>query len=301
MATEVLDINGDGKLQWIDITNPDQAELDSVSSRFDINRYIVKDCLDPDHLPKHEELKNATFFILRVFSGNPKQHLDNLHKLTTKIAIFFSDSFLITIHRLEQPFVEEIRKEELENGQNTTINNLITRILRYGLKSFEQPALILSEEIDNYETTVLLKHTKPTLLQGLYYIKRKASACKKVLLLTADLVNYLKSTDENYSSLQDVRDLYLKLLHLYDQVLEDVNNLLNTYLSLTTQKTNEVMKILTIFSVFFMPLTFIVGVYGMNFRHLPELNYKWGYPAVLLLMAVITIVIYSWFRRKKWL
>ncbi len=76
---------------------------------------------------------------------------------------------------------------------------------------------------------------------------------------------------------------------------------MNIYISFSSQKTNEVMKILTIFSVFFMPITFIVGIYGMNFDYMPELSKRWGYPIVLLIMAVVTVIIYQWFKRKKWL
>jgi magnesium transporter len=101
--------------------------------------------------------------------------------------------------------------------------------------------------------------------------------------------------------LQDLKDLHVKLITTYDQILEDIYNLLNIYISLSAQKTNEVMKVLTIFSVFFMPLTFIVGIYGMNFKHMPELELTWAYPTVLLSMAVLAVAIYFWFKRKHWL
>ena len=292
--------NGTPK-EWTDITNPDNDELDEIASKYHINRHVVRDCLDPNHLPKHENLKECTFFITRLVSGNIKTHLDSIHELTTKIAIFFNEDYVITVHRLEQPFVDEINEAEIEKGAGSCTANLVARIVWYVLQTFEQPAMILGEQIESYESTVLLKHTKPALLQGLYYIKRKASTCKKVLLLTDDLITFLKTTDADKSLVQDIRDMYTKLITLYDQVLDDVNNLLNTYLSLTTQKTNEVMKILTIFSVFFMPLTFIVGVYGMNFRYMPELTMKYGYPAVMIFMLMLVGVIFFWFKKKKWL
>jgi magnesium transporter len=82
---------------------------------------------------------------------------------------------------------------------------------------------------------------------------------------------------------------------------ENTNHLLNIYFNISSQRTNETMRVLTIFSVFFMPLTFIVGIYGMNFHNMPELSWQYGYPATIAAMAIVTIVIYSWFRRKKWL
>ena len=101
--------------------------------------------------------------------------------------------------------------------------------------------------------------------------------------------------------MQDVRDQHLKISTMYAQILDDVNNLMNLYMSFSAQKTNDVMKVLTIFSVFFMPITFIAGLYGMNFQHMPELSLHWGYPAVIVAMIVITVGIYIWFRRKHWL
>jgi magnesium transporter len=86
-----------------------------------------------------------------------------------------------------------------------------------------------------------------------------------------------------------------------DDLHENIHQLLNIYISLASQKTNEVMRILTVFSAFFLPLTFIAGVYGMNFHWMPELHQKYGYPAVIILMALVTLIIFQWFKRKNWL
>ncbi len=103
------------------------------------------------------------------------------------------------------------------------------------------------------------------------------------------------------ASMQDVKDLYTKLMVLYDQALEEVGSLQSIFISISSQKTNEVMKTLTIFSMFFLPLTFIVGIYGMNFKYMPELDYWWAYPACLGLMVLIALAIYLWFKHKKWM
>jgi magnesium transporter len=300
MPINTIDIRNGKDRKWIDVIKPTDDELETIAKEYHISRPIVIDCLDPDHLPKHEQLKNFTFIILRLFNGNVKAHLDSIQDITTKVAIFFNDDFLITVHRLEQPFFETIKKETYGDEAFTNAD-IVARIVRFSLASFERPAVVLGEQIENYEATVLLKHTKSALLQGLYYLKRKSSSCKKILLLTDDLVHFLKTTEADHSLVQDIQDLYTKLLLLYDQILDDLTNLLNIYLSLTAQKTNQVMKILTVFSVFFMPLTFIVGIYGMNFKYMPELYYRWSYPIVWLIMIAITVVIFFWFKKKKWL
>ena len=114
-------------------------------------------------------------------------------------------------------------------------------------------------------------------------------------------INHILVKPGEEAHLQDVRDQHLKMQTLYGLILEEVNNLLNLSMSFAAQRTNDVMRVLTLFSVFFMPLTFIVGIYGMNFEFMPELRSKWGYPAVLAIMAIIALLIFFWFRRKKWL
>ena len=139
------------------------------------------------------------------------------------------------------------------------------------------------------------------LLKDLYLIRRKASVCLKLLMLTKEIINKIPYANNDAAVLQDVKDLHLKLITLFEQAHEDSTHLLDIYLSLSSRNSNEVMKVLTIFSVFLMPPTFIVGLYGMNFDIMPELHYEWGYPIVIVVIITITIVIYFWFKRKRWL
>jgi magnesium transporter len=145
------------------------------------------------------------------------------------------------------------------------------------------------------------RNTSNDHLEALYLIKREAALAHKVLMLMQEPINHISPRESEEPLVQDVKDQHLKMRTLYGQVLDEVNNLVNLFMSLSSQKTNDVMKVLTIFSVFFMPLTFIAGIYGMNFEFMPELRQKWGYPAVMLLMGIVTAFIYFWFRRKKWL
>jgi magnesium transporter len=117
--------------------------------------------------------------------------------------------------------------------------------------------------------------------------------------MTGGIAQSIQAKDK--IALNDMRDMHVQLLSVYAQNLEDVNNLLHFYMSISSQKTNEVMRILTVFSAFFLPLTFLVGVYGMNFKYMSELDYIHGYKLTWLFMILITIFIFQWFWRKKWL
>lgn len=300
MAIETCKLR-DTEIVWTDITNPTKEELEEVSKMYDLNPYTLMDSLDPDHLPKYEEHNNTHFFIVRILQHS-KEHEETIHELTSKIAVFYNEKFIITIHRASQPIMQEIREHCIKLGKVKSAAGMAVRVIWETLHSYELPVFKLSDEVDYYESKVFLKKNIPAdMIEGIYYLKRKAGLCKKLLLLTKEVLNSVKVDDSDKPALQDVRDLQVKLLTLYDQVYEDTNNLLNIYLSLSARKTNDVMKILTIFSVFFMPLTFIAGIYGMNFKFMPELTMKYGYPVTLLAMGIIVIVIFVWFRRKHWL
>jgi magnesium transporter len=125
---------------------------------------------------------------------------------------------------------------------------------------------------------------------------------RRMLSHTLDAVQKLVPASEPTAPLyQDIRE-NAQSVHAYaDELLEEVNSLLSIQLALASHRTNEVVRVLTVFSVFFLPLTFIVGIYGMNFEFMPELNERWGYPGVLAAMGLVTLVIYTWFRRRGWL
>ncbi|MFQ6599820.1 CorA family divalent cation transporter [Flavobacterium sp. C3NV] len=286
---------------WIDAVDPTSEELSAISTKYNLNSYALMDCLDPDHLPKFEEHNNTHFIIIRVVNDN-KEKLQTVQTLSCKIAIFYNESFIITVHRTAQPLISVIKETYVDTGRVKSSTGIAIHIVRDALHSFEQPAINLSNEIDGYESKLFLKKNIPTdMIEAIYYLKNRAGLYKKLLLLSNEVVNSIRAEGEEAPALRDVHDLHTKLLMLNDQVQEDAKELLNIYLSLSARKTNEVMKVLTVFSVFFMPLTFIAGIYGMNFKFMPELNYYWAYPITMIVMVLVSLIIFLWFKRKKWL
>ena len=286
-------------VKWIDITEPTAQEMETVSQEYHLHSQLVRDCMQPDHLPKYDSVDDVDFLILRYFSHVFEKKMATIQELTNKIAIFYTKNFLITIHKEPIQFLTNIQRKHVEPQKCSGPEEVVIKILWQALETFDDPANRLSEQVDFFENQILLKTVTNEQIEALYYIKRQASISNKILMLMAEPINHIRFKED--PALQDVKDQQLKMVTLYNQTLEDVNNLMNLYMSFSAQKTNDVMKVLTIFSVFFMPLTFVVGIYGMNFEYMPELSKKWGYPAVLILMVIITIVIYGWFKKKKWL
>jgi magnesium transporter len=288
-------------VQWIDVLDPTQQEMDELAANYHLNSFTVRDCLQPEHLPKYEFVDNVHFLILRFYAHSIQGHVSTIQELTNKIAIFYSEQFIITIHKAEAPFLEVIRKRQVSAGRCDTATSLLSKVVWSALESFDDPAGRLSEQVDFYESQVMIKKTGEDYSDKLFYIKREASLAHKVLMLMLEPINHIFVHPGEEVELQNVRDQHLKMQTLYSQVLDDVTNLMSMFMSHQAQRTNDVVKVLTLFSVFFMPLTFIVGIYGMNFEFMPELRQKWGYPGVLLLMAFVSLGIYFYFRRRGWL
>lgn len=299
MAIRIIEIP-EQDLKWIDLQNPTPDEQLSIANQYELDLYTLSDSMEPNHLPKFEELPGMNFFIVRIRTKNT-QKIVNIQQISSKIAFFYNDQFLITIHKGKIPFIDEIIEKHIDTKRLKTINSILIRILREVLMTYENSLMQISEELNEFEANILLKDIPPHSLQHLFYLKNRAHLSRRMLVLTDDVLDSIQVKKHEKSALQDLRDLHTKLLVLYDQILEEISSLQNIYISISAQKTNEVMKTLTIFSMFFLPLTFLVGIYGMNFHYMPELQYPWAYPAFLGLMVLVAVAIYWWFKRKKWM
>lgn len=289
-----------GNKQWIDISAPDAAGMQSLSEQFRLNPHIVADCMQPEHLPKYDLVDGVNFLIIRFYAVARGQKASTIQDLTDKIAIFYTSDFLLTIHKAEVPYIEDLYQKRFPGGCSS-IDEIVARLIWECLETYDEPAEYLSDRIDVHESRVILRNADHGQMEALYHIKRRASLAHKVLMLMQEPIAHLRMASKDDPALQDVKDQHLKMLTLYTQIMDDANNLMNLYMSFSEQRSNEVMKVLTIFSAFFLPLTFIAGIYGMNFHFMPELSKPWGYPAALGLMLVVTIGIFIWFKRKKWM
>lgn len=291
----------DSEIVWTDLCEPTDEEILQVSTQYKLNTYTLTDSQDPDHLPKYEEHNDIHFLIVRMVHEDVGTE-QNVHSLSSKIAIFYNDAFIITIHRRAEKLLEQIRQNDIDTAKINTTTGIAIRIIKETLHTYDAPARELSDDIDYFESKLFLKKNFPAdLIKAIYFLKTKSGIYRKLLLLTNEVVSSVRAEGEDRPAIRDVRDLHTKLLTIYEQIQDEATSVLNIYLSLSARKTNDVMKILTIFSVFFMPLTFIVGIYGMNFEFMPELNHPYGYPMAMAAMIFVSIVIFIWFKRKHWL
>jgi len=297
--TEIANLKENG-FEWIDLVNPDADELLKLADKYKLHPALVNDCMQPDHLPKYERMQDYAFIIFRIHIDNDLPEADSIQELTNKIAVFVSDKFIITIHRRKQVLFDGLLDQMRAKGCKNS-RELLNLLILACLNTYEKPLNKISKSVDYFEEIVFLRPKKVPLLKGLYYIKRKIDLMRSMLILSFEIIDSIDSAAEGNVNTRDTRDQYVKLQNMFDALSENIHQLLNIYFSASSQRTNDTMRVLTIFSVFFMPLTFIVGIYGMNFNYMPELGWKLGYPGVMGLMAIVTFLIFIWFKRKRWL
>lgn len=278
---------------WIDIEHPNKPDLEKIAKEYNLNHHLIKDSLERGHLPKYEKYNNIDFYIFRAYTSDINLQIDEVEDMTNKIAFFKIQDKLITIHR---SYFKFLHTEEVEN---TTMQELFLKIISSMVETYKKPTIDIGLKISDIEKTIFLKDHRNILLEELYYIKSKSRILRKVLHITQAVVDQIPNKDDHSSLYQDIRDQLLQHATVIDESVENANQLMTTYLSISEQKNNEVVRLLTIFSAFFLPLTFIVGVYGMNFDFMPELKWRLGYPFAITLMLVIVLVIFIWFRKRK--
>ncbi|MBN8216388.1 MAG: hypothetical protein J0L75_07075 [Spirochaetes bacterium] len=325
MVRTLLEIErGDGQTpwRWIDVYQPTPEEIVALVQDHELHETSVQDCLDPGHLPKFEIVDDLTFFIVRFDTAvqEGEEESFTVGGMTNKIATFIGPRGLITIHRMGSRIIQDVSpvwKQRLAvraNGHPMPFSpelaafRISLDLIKAAVQSFEKPVKKAQVEVEILEESIFSDsgpqlQTQKVLLD-LYTLKRRCKVYSRMLHLLRNLLIRIEGPasaagEEKAPFVQDLAESCDRLLLLADEGLDTANQLLNYHLSLSTHRTNEVVRVLTVFSAFFMPLTFIVGLYGMNFRHMPELEWHWGYPLVLAMMVAVTVGIFAYFRRKK--
>lgn len=302
MRTDVFK-GAQGGLRWVDVVGPSRAELLALAEEFGLHATSVADCLDPEHLPKHERIGEATFLILRAYDEASDQEAGDLHAMTRKVAIFYRADLVLTIHRKDQPVLVGVR-ERYQGGEaaEPTLTGVVSELVLAAINSYERPLEAMEASLDAFEVEVFdPKNSRPS-FRRIHFLKRRVALIKRVLWQTITATQKLVPPAERAQPyFQDLRESAEAMHFWADQLLEEAHNLVNVQLAMATHRTNEVMRVLTVFAAFFFPLTFIAGVYGMNFAVMPELTWPLGYPIVLAVMGGVSLATFFWFRRRGWI
>lgn len=287
--------------EWVDVESPTAEDLKFLHERYEINNLLLEDTIDPNHLPKYEEDGSVKFFLLRESTELERKNLNTISDISTKIAIFMLDKTIITIHRMKTKSISETKKRLQTTQEDVNPQKIALMIAILIMKSFDDESISLLETMDNIENEIFLKNTNHTSqIRRLYKLKRKSGLNSRVLVISTDAIDKFKLLNLQDSEIVDLKDKHKDVVADFDHLNIQITNLISMFLALSDQKANQVMKVLAIYSVYFLPITFIAGVYGMNFDNMPELHHKYGYYITVGAMATVVISTFIYVRKKQW-
>lgn len=288
--------------EWIDVEAPTAEDLIFLHERYKINQLLLEDTIDPNHLPKYEQDNDVKFFLMRENTELERAHLNTISDISTKLGIFLIGKVIITIHRMKNRSIYELKKEILlPENQDINSERIALSLALKVMKSFDDESQNLMETMDNIENEIFLKNTNsPNQIRRLYKLKRKSGLNARILNISADWIDKFKTLELGEAQITDLKDKHKDVIADFEHLNSQVTNLISMYLAMSDQRANQVMKVLAIYSMYFFPITFIAGIYGMNFENMPELRQPLGYFITLGVMAFIALLTFIYVRKKRW-
>jgi magnesium transporter len=292
-----------GETLWVDVTGlADVGAIESIGAAFGLHRLTLEDIINTHQRPKVDTFDHYVFIVMKMLD-----HSDA--GLTEQMSIIVGKDYLVTFQERPGDCFEQTRARLRRVGSqlrgegpdrlahaliDAVIDNFFPLLENYG------------EIIEDLEDQVV-SSPEPAHVERLHSIKRDLLEIRRSVWPTRELVNMLIRDEHpliHESTRVYLRDCYdhtIQLMDIVETYREIASGLLDVYLSSMSARMNEIMKVLTIIATIFIPLSFFAGLWGMNFKYMPELDEVWGYPAALTLMVSIAAGLLLYFRRKGWL
>ncbi|MFH0810127.1 MAG: magnesium/cobalt transporter CorA [Pseudomonadota bacterium] len=291
---------------WIDVEGLGApAVIDRIGARFNIHPLLLEDIRSLRQRPKIDDFDDYLFVILKTLS--PARSGKGVR--TSQTSLVIGPHYLVSFQAEGADLFEPVR-QRIRNGKSR-LRAAGTDYLAYALMDtiIDEYFLVLEqigEDIDSLEEHLITNPTRKT-PRSLHGLKRQIISARKVVWPLREVISMLERSEspllkkETRMYLRDLYDHTIQIIDTVDTYRDMLSSMMDIYLSSISNRMNEIMKVLTIIATIFIPLTFIAGVYGMNFRYMPELEWHWGYYMVLGIMFAIAALMLLFFRRRKWL
>jgi magnesium transporter len=289
---------------WINIDGISRTDIiENIGNNYGLHSLVSEDILNTGQRPKFEDYEDYIYVVLKMLH-QPKDEI-----IAEQVSIILGKNYVISFQETSGDVFQNIR-ERIRKGKGR-IRKMNSDYLAYALTDsiVDNYFIILEklgDKLEEIEENVVNNPT-PDTLKTIHGMKSELIFLKKSIWPLREVINNLNKSESpliKKSTSLFVRDLYDHIIQVIDTIetFRDMNSgMLDIYLSSISNKMNEVMKVLTIFAAIFIPLTFIAGVYGMNFQYMPELGFRLGYFAVLSIMLFVGILLVFYFKRKKWI
>ncbi|PNX47132.1 MAG: magnesium and cobalt transport protein CorA [Thermoplasmata archaeon M9B1D] len=308
---ECFSLKRSPSVSWINVDGLHETDIiERLGNCFSIHPLVLEDIVNTDQRPKIEDYEKYFFIVLKMLLVDDKEQ--EIH--SEQVSIIFGERFVISFQETIGDVFDQIR-ERIRKGKGR-IRKMGADYLAYSLidaivDNYYAILEKIGEKVESLEED-LVSNPSPETLQKIYNLKREMVYLRKSVWPLRDVIsNMLRDESklikkETHIYLRDLYDHTIQVIDTIETFRDMISGMLDIYMSSISNKMNEVMKVLTIFAAIFIPLTFIVGVYGMNFDrtfpfNMPELNWQFGYIFVWGIMISLVIVMLGYFKHKKWL
>lgn len=302
---EIKEHQKEGEHLWIDLNGvSDVAAVKELGELFGLHPLVLEDIVNTGQRPKIEYYDGYIFVVAKML------HYDDTlrHINAEQVSFVLKNDCLITFQEEHYGDVFNAVRDRLRNKRGLVRGRGVDYLLYALLDSIVDQYFIITEKlggrVEDTEEEVTVNHSSE-MIQSIHLIKSELIQFRRVLYPMMELLRDLlkDETDiihrSNHKYFQDIYDHAKEIVDIVETSREVTTHVLSIYMSQVSNKMNETMKLLTVIATIFIPLTFVVGVYGMNFEFMPELHWKYGYAAVWALMFLITAGIFAVFRKRK--
>jgi magnesium transporter len=293
-------------ITWVNIDGIHNIEIiEKIGRHYELHPLLLEDIVTTWQRPKFEDFEKYLFIVLRMLSYNEQKQAIESEQMSLVLGSNFVISFQETIGDIFDQIRDRIRTGKGRHRKmgadylsysliDATVDNYFAILERLGEK------LELMQE-------QLVSDPTPKLFERIHHLKKELVLLRRSVWPLRELISGLQRSETELISeptrvyLRDVYDHAVQVIDTVEGFRDMVSGTLEIYLSSMNTRLNAIMKVLTVIATIFMPLSFIASLYGMNFKYMPEIQWRWGYPIVLVGMLVITVVMLLYFRKKRWL
>ncbi|MFA5337585.1 MAG: magnesium/cobalt transporter CorA [Candidatus Omnitrophota bacterium] len=291
---------------WINVEGIQRPDiLEKLANCFNLHPLILEDIGDIEQRPKMEDLENYIYVVLKMLSYNVENAEIEIEQISLVVGQNFVISFQETVGDVFDPIRDRIKNSRgriRKMGADYLAYALVDAIVDHYFKILDE----FGEKIEFLEEEII---TRPDqlVLKEIYHLKREIIFLRKVIFPLKEMLRSLERSDSPLIKeptriyFRDIYDHVIQVADSMEMFREMLTGMVEAYLSSLSNKMNEVMKVLTVIATIFMPLTFVTGIFGMNFRYIPGLERVWGFPIAIVLMLAIGIYMLRYFRKKTWI
>lgn len=290
---------------WINVDGLDRVDIiEKLGNYFNIHPLTLEDVLNTGQRPKTEDYESYIYTVLKMILLDTKKEEITLDQ----VSIILGPNYILSFQEREGDVFDPVR-ERFKNPASRLRKNGVD-YLAYSLIDaiVDNYFLILEhfgDEIEDLEEGLIIQ-PRPETLKAVQKYKRDMITLRKSVWPLRELINGLQRVESDLIKettriyLRDIYDHTIQVIDSVEDFRDILSSMVDIYLSSISYRMNDVMKVLTVIATIFIPLTFIAGVYGMNFEYMPELKWRWGYPAIMLAMSLIGVSMFAYFKKRRW-